>query len=120
MQVVASLLRPEVLSLAYYVCDHRFIDADMILSAMQSHNALLINRVTPKLFQYSMRQACMKSPQRIVLPESDDHRVLQAAAEVTQRGLAKIILLGKPEVGCPGQRACITRANSHFFSRSGG
>jgi hypothetical protein len=119
-------------------------------------------RVTPQLFQYNIKAACLNNPQRIVLPEvrrsvaapllvahlrwalhvvgtfectaqpwlpplpprsapvtkrgnlpamphppacllppcaqSEDKRVLAAAAEVTQRGLAKITLLGKPEV----------------------
>ena len=40
--------------------------------------------------------ACMQ-PQRIVLPEAMDPRVLAAAEELTARGLAKIILLGDPE-----------------------
>lgn len=35
--------------------------------------------------------------QRVVLPESEDPRVLAAALELTQRGLADIILLGEPE-----------------------
>ena len=36
-------------------------------------------------------------PQRIVLPEVMDPRVLAAAEELTARGLAKIILLGETE-----------------------
>jgi phosphotransacetylase len=36
--------------------------------------------------------------QTIVLPESLDRRVLAAAADVTQRGLAKVVLLGDPAV----------------------
>ena len=36
------------------------------------------------------------TPQHIVLPESEDKRVLAAAADVVQRGLAKITLLGDP------------------------
>jgi hypothetical protein len=35
-------------------------------------------------------------PQRIILPESVDKRVLAAAAEATARGLAHITLLGDP------------------------
>ncbi len=35
--------------------------------------------------------------QRVVLPESEDPRVLAAAQELTHRGLADIILLGEPE-----------------------
>jgi phosphate acetyltransferase len=36
-------------------------------------------------------------PRTIVLPESDDDRVLRAAAEVSRKGFAKIILLGDPD-----------------------
>ena len=36
-------------------------------------------------------------PQRIVLPEATDARVLKAAEELTARGLANITLLGDPE-----------------------
>ncbi len=36
------------------------------------------------------------NPQHIVLPEALDKRVLAAAADVTQRGLARITLLGDP------------------------
>ena len=42
------------------------------------------------------RSECLQ-PQRIVLPEAMDARVLKAAEEVTARGLAKIILLGDPK-----------------------
>lgn len=36
-------------------------------------------------------------PQRIVLPEAMDPRMLSAAEELTMKGLAKVILLGEPE-----------------------
>lgn len=42
------------------------------------------------------RPACLQ-PQRVVLPEAMDPRVLAAAEELTARGLAKITLLGDPE-----------------------
>lgn len=35
-------------------------------------------------------------PQCIVLPEGEDERVVQAAAQIAQEGFAKVILLGKP------------------------
>jgi phosphate acetyltransferase len=34
---------------------------------------------------------------RIVLPEGDDSRVLQAAAQITQRGLGRVTVLGRPD-----------------------
>lgn len=37
-------------------------------------------------------------PQRIVLPEGEDPRVLRAAARIAREGFARITLLGKPDV----------------------
>eukprot|EP01025_Chloroclados_australasicus_P044491 TRINITY_DN4825_c0_g2_i1.p1 TRINITY_DN4825_c0_g2~~TRINITY_DN4825_c0_g2_i1.p1 ORF type:complete len:785 (-),score=113.95 TRINITY_DN4825_c0_g2_i1:507-2861(-) len=51
-------------------------------------------RMTPKRFQYQIKSKCKQQPQHIVLPEGVDKRILQAAAEVTQRGLAHITILG--------------------------
>jgi phosphate acetyltransferase len=39
-----------------------------------------------------------QSPKRIVLPESSDDRILQAAVAADQQGIAKITLLGDPAV----------------------
>lgn len=36
-------------------------------------------------------------PQRVVLPEALDPRVLTAASELSARGLAHVVLLGKPD-----------------------
>lgn len=42
-------------------------------------------------------QQARETPQKIVLPESNDIRILEAAEAVTRKGIAKIILLGKPD-----------------------
>jgi len=34
---------------------------------------------------------------RVILPESHDVRILQAAAEITKQGMAEIVLVGKPD-----------------------
>ena len=47
----------------------RHIDANTLMTTMQNHNALQTSRVTPKLFQYNMRNACLSNPQHVVLPE---------------------------------------------------
>src|SRR6185436_10500667 len=36
-------------------------------------------------------------PQRIVLPEGEDPRIIAAAAQITREGFAKIILLGRKD-----------------------
>ena len=48
-------------------------------------------------FQESIFQKAKENAKTIVLPESEDIRTLKAAAEVTELGLANIILLGKAE-----------------------
>ncbi|KAG2450893.1 hypothetical protein HYH02_004725 [Chlamydomonas schloesseri] len=69
------------------------IDANAVVTGLQKSRP---TRVTPKMFQHTMKAMCRTSPQHIVLPESVDKRVLAAAADVTSRGLAKVTLLGDP------------------------
>lgn len=51
-------------------------------------------RLTPPLFCYRLMTAARKAQKRIVLPEGDEPRTLQAANICAQRGLAQCILLG--------------------------
>lgn len=52
--------------------------------------------VTPKLFQYRIFTSARADPQRIVLPEGEDIRVLRAAEELHRRGLCQVTVLGDP------------------------
>ena len=54
---------------------HRHIDANALVATLQNHSALLPSRVTPKLFQYNMKNACLNNPQHVVLPEVGGGRV---------------------------------------------
>ena len=49
---------------------------------------------TPTMFEYQIMQQARANRQRIVLPEAADDRILTAAAEVLQRSVADLILLG--------------------------
>ena len=49
---------------------------------------------TPTMFEYQIMQQAREDRQRIVLPEATDDRILMAAAEVLQRSVADLILLG--------------------------
>lgn len=60
----------------------------------QITSAKLAGVVTPVSFQADLIDRARADRQRIVLPEPDDDRVLQAAAEVLELGIADIILLG--------------------------
>ncbi|MDO4258521.1 MAG: phosphate acetyltransferase [Actinomycetaceae bacterium] len=50
--------------------------------------------MTPLAFQADLVDKARADRKRIVLPEPEDDRVLEAAAEVLQRGIADIILIG--------------------------
>ncbi|CAK0787083.1 hypothetical protein CVIRNUC_010299 [Coccomyxa viridis] len=72
--------------------DH--VDGGQLISALEAEREFVM---TPKMFMHTINRICLRQPQRIVLPEAMDPRVLAAAEELTARGLAKIILLGEAE-----------------------
>jgi phosphate acetyltransferase len=51
-------------------------------------------KVTPKMFEYSLMDKASRNPQRIVLPEGPEERILRAADIILRRGAAEITLLG--------------------------
>jgi phosphate acetyltransferase len=53
--------------------------------------------MTPLMFEYELIQRAKSIPRHIVLPESDDERILRAAEILSLREVAKITLLGEEE-----------------------
>jgi phosphate acetyltransferase len=53
--------------------------------------------VTPKMFEYGLVQKARAHPQRIVLCEGEEERILKATETLLRRGVARIILLGDEE-----------------------
>jgi len=53
-------------------------------------------RLTPPAFRYRLIQSAREAGKRIVLPEGDEPRTLQAAAICHQKHIAKCVLLGDP------------------------
>lgn len=53
--------------------------------------------VTPLMFTIDLLERARAARRRIVLPESDDERVLRAAEELLQGGVADIVMLGVAE-----------------------
>jgi phosphate acetyltransferase len=51
--------------------------------------------VTPKRFESVLIEKARSPKQRIVLPESDDDRILKAADDILRRGFADITILGQ-------------------------
>ncbi len=54
-------------------------------------------RITPKMFEYSLVEKASSDRQHIVLPEGYGERILQAADIILRRGIADLTLLGKEE-----------------------
>ncbi|HPX37832.1 MAG TPA: phosphate acetyltransferase [Mycobacterium sp.] len=50
---------------------------------------------TPQMFAYQLMERARTDPKRIVLPEGDDDRILQAAGRILRRGLAHLTILGE-------------------------
>jgi phosphate acetyltransferase len=50
--------------------------------------------ITPQMFEYQLIERARADRKRIVLPEGDDDRILQAAGRVLQRGIADLTILG--------------------------
>ncbi len=56
------------------------------------------NTLTPIMFQYRLFEQAQSNRQKIVLPESDDERILRATEILIHRDIVDIILLGNPKV----------------------
>lgn len=54
-------------------------------------------RLSPSAFRHELVQKSIAAKKRIILPEGDEPRTIQAAAICQSRGIAQCILLAKPE-----------------------
>jgi phosphate acetyltransferase len=57
----------------------------------RTHNKIM----TPQMFEYQLFYQASQNKKRIVLPESDDERILRAAEIILRRNVADIILIGE-------------------------
>ena len=70
----------------------KYIDKEKIVQKFrQSENHI----ITPLIFQYRLFEQARSIRKRILLPESEDERILKAAAILLQRDIVDIILLGE-------------------------
>ena len=77
---------------------------DIAIALMERHvdTAELLERLaipipsvtTPQMFAYQLMERARADRKRIVLPEGDDDRILQAAGRLLRRGLAHLTILG--------------------------
>lgn len=69
---------------------------DLLQAARAIENAE-VSTVTPLMFEQSLIERASANKRRIVLPEGEDDRILQAAHEVLEKSIAELIILGDPE-----------------------
>ncbi|MDQ8198568.1 phosphate acetyltransferase [Pelagicoccus enzymogenes] len=53
-------------------------------------------QLSPPAFRHMLTRNARQKPKRIILPEGDEPRTMQAAVACTERGIAKCVLLGNP------------------------
>ena len=67
------------------------VDAEALLSAIDLPQSAV---TTPLMFEYQLMERARSDRRHIVLPESTDDRILEAAAILLRRGVADLTLLG--------------------------
>ena len=72
----------------------RHIDTEWLNSYVDSGYQ---RRLSPPAFRYNLIQRARSAAKTIVLPEGDEPRTVKAAAICAKRGIARCVLLGKPE-----------------------
>jgi len=75
-----------------HITDH--IDIQALLSAINAPHAV---RLSPAAFRFQLVERSRANIKRIVLPEGEEPRTIQAAVTCQQRGIAQCILLGKKD-----------------------
>ena len=76
----------------------RFVSSHIDLDWLtQQINGSATARLSPSAFRHELVQKSIAARKRIVLPEGEEPRTIQAAAICQSRGIAQCILLAKPE-----------------------
>lgn len=76
----------------------RFVSSHIDVEWLKQHsNNAATPRLSPSAFRHELVQKSIAAKKRIVLPEGDEPRTIQAAAICQARGIADCILLAKPE-----------------------
>jgi phosphate acetyltransferase len=65
---------------------------------VEEHLAQVVEkRLSPPAFRFRLAERARAANQRILLPEGTEPRILRAAVECHRRGIARCVLLGRPE-----------------------
>ena len=76
--------------------DHVASCLDESFIHQMAHGAKRRSHLSPPAFRYQLTELARKAKKRIVLPEGDEPRTIQAAAICAQRNIADCVLLGDP------------------------
>lgn len=71
------------------------LNTDAILASVKLPST---TRMSPPAFRYQLIQKARAANKRIVLPEGDEPRTIRAAIICQEKGIARCVLLGKPDV----------------------
>lgn len=75
-----------------------FIAAELHAEFLRTHcSGTRELRMSPAAFRYQLVKRAQDANKRIVLPEGDEPRTVRAAAICQERGIARCVLLAKPE-----------------------
>ena len=75
-----------------------FIAANLQIETLKSHCSIDRElRLSPAAFRFQLVKRAQDANKRIVLPEGDEPRTIRAAAICQERGIARCVLLAKPE-----------------------
>ncbi|HLT04895.1 MAG TPA: phosphate acetyltransferase [Pseudomonas sp.] len=76
-----------------YIASH--LDADYLRGHLSAPRGEI--RLSPPAFRYQLVKRAQEANKRIVLPEGSEPRTIRAAAICQERGIARCVLLAKPE-----------------------
>ncbi len=86
--------KPDFLSASLSLCKQQCeLEADLIESVLQTKSEI----TTPLAFQMGLEKKAKKQIKKVVLPESEDKRILKAAHRLNAMGTVGLILLGDKE-----------------------
>ncbi len=81
-----------ITKLVDHVAEHLIVD-----SLKERIGEAIEKRMPPAAFRYQLIQAARKAQKKIVLPEGNEPRTIQAAVICHEKGIAKCVLLGKKD-----------------------
>lgn len=75
------------------------------------------SKISPKMFEYNLLERAKSDKKRIVLPEGEDERILQAADILLRRGVVEIIILGgRSAIQQKAKNLGLNLSGAHIFN----